>query len=78
MGAGEGFAGEFVERAGEALGDAAVVDEDERRVLLADDFEKPGMDGAPDGGALGALGGGTLGGSSISPRRAMSSTGTST
>ncbi len=55
VGAGDGLAGEIVEGAGEALGDAAGVDEDEGRGALADELEQARVDGLPDGGLLGAL-----------------------
>ena len=61
MGADQGFAGEFVDGAGDALGEAAAVDEDERGGVGADEFQELGMNGAPDGGAGGGLGGGAAG-----------------
>ena len=61
MGAGDGFAGQFVERAGKALGDLAAVDEEDGGVALADDLEQAGMDGVPDGDAAGHLRGGAGG-----------------
>src|ERR1035441_3192794 len=51
------FAGELVDGAGDTLGEAAAVDEDESGGVGADELEKLGMDGAPDGGAHGGLGG---------------------
>ena len=54
------------------------VDEDERRGALADDLQQPRIDGLPDRGSLRSLDAGPLGSSSIWPRRAISSTGTST
>ncbi len=51
MGAGDGLAGEFVERAGEPLGDLAAVDKEDGGVALADDFKQAGMNGIPDGDA---------------------------
>ncbi len=61
VGAGDGFAGELVEGSGEALGDAAGVDEDEGGGALADDLEQARVDALPDAGALGALRGGAAG-----------------
>ena len=49
MRADERFSGEIVDRAGDAFGEAAIVDEDERGAMGADQFEQLGMDGAPDG-----------------------------
>ena len=46
---------EIVDGAGDAFGEAAIVDEDERRAMRANHFEELGMDGAPDGWALGGL-----------------------
>ena len=56
MGAGEGLLGEVVDEAGEALGGAAVVDEDEGGLAGEDDGEEAGRDGGPDGGTFGGLG----------------------
>ena len=61
VGAHQGVAGEFVDGAGDALGEAAAVDEDEGGGVGADEFEQLGMDGAPDGGAHGGLRGGAAG-----------------
>ncbi len=55
------FLSEVVDRAGDAFGEAAIVDEDERGAMGFDLFEELGMDGAPDGWADGALGGGAAG-----------------
>ena len=51
MGAGDGLAGQFVERAGQPLGHLAAVDEENGRVALADDLEQARMDRIPDGDA---------------------------
>ncbi len=56
MGAGEGLLGEVVDEAGEALGGAAVVDEDEGGLTGEDDGEETRRDGGPDGGTFGGLG----------------------
>ena len=61
VGAGDGFAGKIVERAGEALGHLAAVDEENGGVALADQLKKAGMDGVPDGDAARHLRGGTTG-----------------
>jgi hypothetical protein len=61
MGAHQRFAGELVDGAGNALGEAAAVDEDEGGGVGADELEELGMDGAPDGGADGGLRGGAAG-----------------
>ena len=55
------FAGKFVERAGDALGQPAAVDEDQRGAVRAHQFEQLGMNRAPDGRALGPLRGGAAG-----------------
>ncbi len=55
MGAGEGLAGEFVDRACEAFGGAAIVDEDESRGSGADDFEQSRIDCAPHGSSFRAF-----------------------
>ena len=60
MGAGDGLAGKLVERAGEALGHLAAVDEEDGGVALADDFEQAGMNCIPDGDAAGHLRGGAV------------------
>ena len=57
VGAGDLLAGEFVDGACEALGDAAGVDEKDGASVLVDDFEQAGVDALPDAGALGALAG---------------------
>ena len=77
MRAHQGVAGEFVDGAGDALGEAAAVDEDEGGGVGADEFEQLGMDGAPDGGAHGACEAGPLGSGTRSSRRDISSSGTS-
>jgi hypothetical protein len=55
VGAGDGFAGQVVNCAGKALGDAAGVDEDKGGRAASDDFEQAGMDGLPDGRAFWSL-----------------------
>ena len=55
MGAHQRFAGKFVDGAGNALGQAAAVDENQRGAMGADLFEQLGMNGAPDGAANRAL-----------------------
>ena len=52
VGAGERLLGEIVDEAGEALGGAAVVDEDEGGLAGEDDGEETGRDGGPDGGTF--------------------------
>ena len=65
--------------AGQALGQAAAVDEDHRRAVGPDQLEQPRVDGGPDRGARAAAARpGRLGSSTGSASRAMSSTGTST
>ena len=71
------LAGQLVERAGEPLRDAAAVDEDQRRAVRAHQFEQARMDRAPDRRPRSPPAAGPLGMSSVSPIRAMSSTGTS-
>ena len=44
----ERFAGQLVERAGEALGQPAAVDEDQRRAMRANQLEQPRVNGRPD------------------------------
>ena len=61
VGAGDGFAGQFVERAGQALGYLAAVDEENGRISLADQFEQARMNRIPDGDAAGHLRGGSAG-----------------
>ena len=56
MGAGQLFARQFIDRAGQALGDTPAVDEDDGGVALADDLDQAGMNGCPDGCPLRALG----------------------
>ena len=48
VGAGDGFAGEVVEGAGQAFGDAPGVDEDQGRGAAADDLEQARVDALPD------------------------------
>ena len=48
VGSHERFARKLVERAREALGKAAAVDEQQRRTVLANELEQPRMDGCPD------------------------------
>ena len=48
MRADERLAGEVIERRGQPFGDAPAVDEDERRSMLAHQFEQAWMDGGPD------------------------------
>ena len=55
------FLREIVDGAGDAFGEAAIVDEDERRAMRFDLFEELGMDGAPNGGANRTLRSGTTG-----------------
>ena len=55
VGAGDGFAGEFVECAGQTLGHLAAVDEENCGVALANQLEKTGMNRVPDGDAAGHL-----------------------
>ena len=55
MGAGDGLAGQLVERAGQAFGHLAAVDEEDGGVALANDFKQAGMNGVPDGDAAGHL-----------------------
>ena len=71
VGEGDLLAGELVEGAGEALGEAAAVDEDHRRAVGPDQLDQARVDRGPDrllwgldrGGALGGFGcGGGLGG----------------
>ena len=51
MGAGDGFAGKIVQRAGQPLGSLARIHKKNCRVALANDFEQPRMDRVPDGNA---------------------------
>ena len=44
----ERFAGQLVQRAGEPLGQAAAVDEDQRRAVRANQLEQPRVDRRPD------------------------------
>ena len=53
------LARQFIDRAGQSLGDAAAVDEDDGGMALADDLHQAGMNGGPDGCPLWALGGRT-------------------
>ena len=72
------LAGELVERRRQPLGDAAAVDEDQRRSVRLHELEQPRMDGASRSTfATGPCDAGPLGISSTSPILAMSSTGTS-
>ena len=48
MGAGNRFAGEFVQRTGKPLGHLAAVDKKDRRVAFANDLEQAGMNRVPD------------------------------
>ena len=48
VGAGDLFLGQVVEPEGEPLGEAAVVDEDDRRAVRADELEDLGVDRGPD------------------------------
>ncbi len=61
MRAHKNFPGEIVQRAGNSFRQAAVVDEDERGAMGADQFEQLGMDGAPDRRTHRALRGGAAG-----------------
>ena len=45
------LAGQLVERAGQPLGQPAAVDEQQRRLMRANQLEQTRMDGGPDGGA---------------------------
>ena len=49
VGEDQSFSRKIVERAGDALGEAAVVDEDEGGAMGAHQREQLGMDGGPDG-----------------------------
>ena len=55
MGAGDLLAGELVDGTGQALGDAACVDEEDGGGVRADDLEQARVDALPDAGALGPL-----------------------
>ena len=44
----QGFAGKIIDRAADAFGQAAAVDEDERRGTRTHQFHQLGMNGAPD------------------------------
>jgi hypothetical protein len=61
VGAGQLLARQFIDRAGQPLGDAAAVDEDDGGMALANDLDQARMDGGPDGSPLGALGSRTAG-----------------
>ena len=61
VGAADRFAGEIVEGAGKTLGDLAAVDEEDGGVPLANELQKTGMDGVPDGDAARHLGSGATG-----------------
>jgi hypothetical protein len=50
VGAHEVLAGQLVQTLGESLGEAAAVREDDRRAVLLDQLEDPGVDGRPDAG----------------------------
>ena len=52
VGPGEGFLRQIVDEIGEAFGGAAVVNEDERGIALANNGEEAWRDGGPDGGAF--------------------------
>ena len=78
VGADQRLAGELVQRAGQALGDAAAVDEDQRRAVRLHQFEQARIDRrSRSTRGAGPCEAGPLGISSASPMRAMSSTGTS-
>jgi hypothetical protein len=49
VGAGQLLFGELVQAERETLGEPAVVDEDDRRAVLADELEDRGVDRGPDG-----------------------------
>jgi hypothetical protein len=49
VGAGEFLLGQVVQAQGEPLGEAAVVDEDDRRAVCANELEDLGVDRRPDG-----------------------------
>ena len=69
------LAGELVQRGGEALGEAAAVDEDHRRAVRADELDEARVDRRPDGAAASARGRGVARAaisSSGSPSAAMS------
>ena len=51
VGAGDRLTGKVVERTGQALGHLAAVDEEDRRVTLANEFEQARMNCVPDGDA---------------------------
>ena len=57
MSAGQLLTRQFIDRAGQPLGDAAAVDEDDGGMALTDDLDQAGMNGGPDGRPFGALGG---------------------
>jgi hypothetical protein len=52
VGTGEGFLRQIVDEVREAFGGAAVVNEDEGGLALANDGEEAWRDGGPDGGAF--------------------------
>ncbi len=58
VGAGDGFAGQIVERTGEAFGYLAAVDEENCGVAFTDEFEETGVNRTPDRHAAGNLRGG--------------------
>src|SRR5579859_2306312 len=55
VGANDILSCELVQRTGEAFGDLAAVDEEDRGGSFADDLEEAGVDGIPDGDALWGL-----------------------
>jgi hypothetical protein len=61
MGADQSFTSEIVDGAGNAFGEAAVVDEDQGGAMFADEGEEFRMNGGPDGGPSGGLGSGAAG-----------------
>ncbi len=61
MRADQHFAGKFIDRAGDALRQAAAVDEDQRGGVRPHQFQQLGMNRAPDGRPLGPLRGGAAG-----------------
>ena len=46
--AGDGLTGEFIQRAGQPLGNLAAIDKENRGVALANDFKQAGMNRIPD------------------------------
>ena len=56
MGANQGFAGELIDGSRNPLGQAAAVYKEQRGAMSLDQFEKLGMNGAPDRTALRRLG----------------------